>query len=137
MTDTTTTPPTGAATSSCPVSCPVCGQTFTPTPRQIPRRRYCSDRCRKTAWRHRHPGHRSRPGDVSPAVPRPGDVSPAVPRPGDVSPAVPRPGEILHASPARAEPAARCPHCARPVAVIALLVVPAAAQVPAPEVRDG
>ena len=30
MTDTTTTPPTGAATSSCPVSCPVCGQTFTP-----------------------------------------------------------------------------------------------------------
>jgi endogenous inhibitor of DNA gyrase (YacG/DUF329 family) len=146
-------PTTGAATGHCPV----CGQPFTSTPRQRPRRRYCSERCRKTAWRHRHPGHRSRPrnvppavprpgdvspavprpGDVSPAVPRPGDVPPAVPRPGDVSPAVPRPGEILHASPARAEPAARCPHCARPVAVIALLVVPAAAQVPAPEVRDG
>jgi endogenous inhibitor of DNA gyrase (YacG/DUF329 family) len=116
-------PTTGTATGSCPV----CGQPFTSTPRQRPRRRYCSERCRKTAWRHRHPGHRSRPGDVSPAVPRPGDVSPAVPRPG----------EILHASPARAEPAAHCPHCARPVAVIALLVVPAAAQVPAPEVRDG
>jgi endogenous inhibitor of DNA gyrase (YacG/DUF329 family) len=106
-------PTTGAATGHCPV----CGQPFTSTPRQRPRRRYCSERCRKTAWRHRHPGHRSRPGDVSPAVPRP--------------------GEIPHASPARAEPAARCPHCARPVAVIALLVVPAAAQVPAPEVRDG
>ncbi len=116
-------PTTGAATGHCPV----CGQPFTSTPRQRPRRRYCSERCRKTAWRHRHPGHRSRPRDVPPAVPRPGDVSPAVPRPG----------EILHASPARAEPAARCPHCARPVAVIALLVVPAAAQVPAPEVRDG
>ena len=100
-----------------PGHCPVCGQPFTSTPRQRPRRRYCSERCRKTAWRHRHPGHRSRPRDVPPAVPRP--------------------GEILHASPARAEPAARCPHCARPVAVIALLVVPAAAQVPAPEVRDG
>ena len=126
-------PTTGAATGHCPV----CGQPFTSTPRQRPRRRYCSERCRKTAWRHRHPGHRSRPRDVAPAVPRPGDVPPAVPRPGDVPPAVPRPGEILHASPARAEPAARCPHCARPVAVIALLVVPAAAQVPAPEVRDG
>ena len=127
MTDTTTTPPTGAATSSCPVSCPVCGQTFTPTPRQIPRRRYCSDRCRKTAWRHRHPGHRSRPRDLPPAVPRPGDVAPAVPRPGDVP----------DANPTRAEPAARCPHCTRPVAVIALLVVPAAAHVPTPEVRHG
>jgi endogenous inhibitor of DNA gyrase (YacG/DUF329 family) len=116
-------PTAGTATGHCPV----CGQPFTSTPRQRPRRRYCSERCRKTAWRHRHPGHRSRPRDVSPAVPRLGDVSPAVPRPG----------EILHASPARAEPAARCPHCARPVAVIALLVVPAAAQVPAPEVRDG
>jgi endogenous inhibitor of DNA gyrase (YacG/DUF329 family) len=95
-------------------SCPVCGQTFTPTPRQIPRRRYCSERCRKTAWRHRHPGHRSRPRDVPPAVPRPGDVPPAVPRPGDVPPAVPRPGDVAH------EPTARCPHCARPVAVIAV-----------------
>ena len=126
-------PTTGTATGSCPV----CGQTFTSTPHQIPRRRYCSERCRKTAWRHRHPGHRSRPRDVPPAVPRPGDVPLAGPRPGDVSPAVPRPGEILHASPARAEPAARCPHCARPVAVIALLVVPAAAHVTTPEVRDG
>jgi hypothetical protein len=141
MTDTTTTPPTGAATSSCPVSCPVCcpvcGQTFTPTPRQIPRRRYCSDRCRKTAWRHRHPGHRSRPCDLPPAVPRPGDVAPAVPRPGDVAPAISGPDHIPDANPTRAEPAARCPHCTRPVAVIALLVVPAAAHVPTPEVRHG
>ena len=123
MNPTTESPTTGATTGHCPV----CGQTFTSTPRQIPRRRYCSERCRKTAWRHRHPGHRSRPRNVPPAVPRPGDVSPAVPRPGD----------ILHASPARAEPAARCPHCARPGADLALLVVPAAAHVPAPEVRDG
>jgi endogenous inhibitor of DNA gyrase (YacG/DUF329 family) len=128
-------------------TCPVCAQTFTSTPGQIPRRRYCSERCRKTAWRHRHPGRRSRPrdipptaarpGDVSPAVPRPGDVSPTVPRPGDVPPAVPRPDHVPDASAARAEPATRCPHCAQPVAVIALLVIPAAAHVPTPEVRHG
>jgi endogenous inhibitor of DNA gyrase (YacG/DUF329 family) len=87
--------------------CPVCGQTFTPAPHQIPRRRYCSERCRKTAWRRRHPGRR-RPDAVPPAVPRPDAVA------------------------ARAQPAARCPHCARPVAVITLLVTPAAAQVPIP-----
>ena len=93
-------------------NCPVCGRSFTPTPRQIPRRRYCSERCRKTAWRRRHPVRR-RPGPVSPAV----------------SPAVPRPVDVVDA---RAEPAARCPHCARPIAVITLLVTPAAAQVPIP-----
>jgi endogenous inhibitor of DNA gyrase (YacG/DUF329 family) len=97
--------------------CPVCGQPFIPTPRQIPRRRYCSERCRKTAWRHRHPGHRSRPRDVAPAGPRP--------------------DHIPDVSTAQAEPVARCPHCAQPVAVIALLVVPAAAHVPTPEVRHG
>ncbi len=101
-------PTTGTATGSCPV----CGQPFTSTPRQRPRRRYCSERCRKTAWRHRHPGRRRRPDAVSPAVPRPVDVVDAVA--------------------ARAEPAARCPHCARPVTVITLLVAPAAAQVPIP-----
>ncbi len=108
--------------------CPVCGQPFTSTPRQIPRRRYCSERCRKTAWRHRHPGHRSRPRELPPAVA-------PVPRPGDVPPAVPRPDHVPDPTVARAEPTARCPHCARPVAVIALLVVPAAAHVPTPEVR--
>ena len=126
-------PTTGAATGHCPV----CGQPFTSTPRQRPRRRYCSERCRKTAWRHRHPGHRSRPRDLPPAVPRPGDVAPAVPRPGDVAPAISGPDHIPDANPTRAEPAARCPHCTRPVAVIALLVVPAAAHVPTPEVRHG
>jgi endogenous inhibitor of DNA gyrase (YacG/DUF329 family) len=99
-------PTTGAATGHCPV----CGRPFTPAPGQIPRRRYCSERCRKTAWRRRHPGRR---------------------RPD----AVPRPDAVVDAVAARAEPAARCPHCARPVAVITLLVTPAAAQVPIPGAR--
>ena len=96
-------------------NCPVCGRSFTPTPRQIPPRRYCSERCRKTAWRRRHPARR-RPDPVPPAVP----------------PAVPRPVDVIDTVTARAEPAARCPHCARPIAVITLLVTPAAAQVPIP-----
>lgn len=89
-------------------SCPVCGQTFT-REHHRPRRRYCSERCRKAAWRRRHPGRRRRRPDT---VPPPG-----VPRPDTVS------------------PAARCPHCTRPVAVITLLVAPAAAQVPIPGAR--
>jgi endogenous inhibitor of DNA gyrase (YacG/DUF329 family) len=100
-------------------SCPICGHSFSTAHYQTPRRRYCSERCRKTAWRRRHPGRRRRPDAVPPAVP------PAVPRPDDVVDAV-----------ARAEPAARCPHCARPVAVITLLVTPAAATVTPPGAPD-
>jgi endogenous inhibitor of DNA gyrase (YacG/DUF329 family) len=122
-----TTPTTTGPTTT--GRCPVCGQPFTSTPHQIPRRRYCSARCRKTAWRHRHPGHRSRPRELPPAAARP------VPRPDHVPPAVPRPDPVPDPTVARAEPTARCPHCARPVAVITLLVVPAAAHVPTPEVH--
>jgi len=32
-------------------ACPACGQPFTPAGR----RRWCSDACRQTAWRRRHP----------------------------------------------------------------------------------
>jgi endogenous inhibitor of DNA gyrase (YacG/DUF329 family) len=101
-------------------SCPVCGQSFTSEHYQTPRRRYCSERCRKTAWRRRHPGRRHRPD--------------AVARLDAVPPAVARPDDVVDAVSAR-EPAARCPHCARPVAVITLLVAPAAAQVPIPGPR--
>ena len=86
-------------------NCAVCGQGFASEHYQIPRRRYCSERCRKAAWRRRHPGRRR-----------------------------PRPDAVATVT-ARAEPAARCPHCARPVAVITLLVAPAAAQVPIPGAR--
>jgi endogenous inhibitor of DNA gyrase (YacG/DUF329 family) len=108
---------TGTGTTG---SCPVCGQTFTTTAYQLPRRRYCSERCRKTAWRRRHPGRRRRPNPVPDAVAR---LDP-----------VPRPNNLVDAA-ARAEPTARCPHCAGPVAVITLLVAPAAAQVPIPGAR--
>ena len=113
-------------------SCPVCGQTFTSTPRQIPRRRYCSERCRKAAWRRRHPGRRRpRPDAVAPTVARPDPVPRTVPRPDDDFAAL----TVVDPVATRAEPAARCPHCARPVAVITLLVAPAAAHVPIPGAR--
>jgi endogenous inhibitor of DNA gyrase (YacG/DUF329 family) len=107
-------------------NCAVCGQGFASEHYQIPRRRYCSERCRKTAWRRRHPGRRR---------PRPDAVAPTLARPDVVPRTVLRPGDALDTVAARAEPAARCPHCARPVAVITLLVAPAAAQVPIPGAR--
>lgn len=94
--------------------CAACGQPFTTAPHQRPRRRFCSERCRKSDWaRRRHTPQRHR-GDV---VPRPGDVGDVVAPPG--------------------ASAARCPHCARPIAVINLLVAPAAAQVPVPGASHG
>ena len=117
-------------------NCAVCGQGFTSEHYQIPRRRYCSERCRKTAWRRRHPGRRRpRPDAVAPTVARPDPVPRTVPRP------VPRPDDdfdalaVVDTVATPAEPAARCPHCARPVAVITLLVAPAAAHVPIPGAR--
>jgi endogenous inhibitor of DNA gyrase (YacG/DUF329 family) len=115
------TPPTSTG------RCPVCGHDFTTNAHQRPRRRYCSDHCRKTAWRHRHPRTRH------PAVPRPDPVAQPgdVTQHGDVAPDVAAELPVT----ARAEPVARCPHCARPIAVIALLVNPAAATVPTPGAR--
>jgi endogenous inhibitor of DNA gyrase (YacG/DUF329 family) len=112
-----TTPTTPTSTGRCPV----CGHGFTTNPHQRPQRRYCSERCRKTAWRHRHP--HTRP------IPRRGDVA----QPDDVA----RDGDtaVEPSVAARAEPVARCPHCARPIAVITLLVHPAAATVPTPGAR--
>lgn len=40
-----------SATTTPPERCPVCQTAFTRTGRQ----RFCSDACRKTAWRRRHP----------------------------------------------------------------------------------
>lgn len=113
--------------------CAACEQPFTTAAHQRPQRRFCSERCRKNAWQRRHSPRRyradvaarldvgARRGDV---VGRPTDV---VGRPTDIDDVVAPPGAS----------AARCPHCARPIAVINLLVVPAAAQVPVPGASHG
>ena len=101
--------------------CAACGQPFTTALHQRPQRRFCSERCRKNDWQRRHSPQRHR-ADVAArpdVVPRSTDV---VGRPVDVDDVVAPPGAS----------AARCPHCAHPIAVINLLVAPAAAQVPVP-----
>jgi endogenous inhibitor of DNA gyrase (YacG/DUF329 family) len=106
--------------------CAACGQPFTTAAHQRPQRRFCSERCRKNDWQRRHGPQRhradvaARRGDV---VPRPTDV---VGRPVDVGGTA----DDIVAPPGAS--AARCPHCTHPIAVINLLVAPAAAQVPVP-----
>ena len=107
--------------------CAACGQPFTTALHQRPQRRFCSERCRKRDWqrhqRHRHTPQRHRAGLVA----RPAD---GVPRPGDVT-------DVTDVAAPPGASTARCPHCARPIAVINLLVAPAAAQVPVPGTRHG
>jgi hypothetical protein len=124
---TTDTTPTGTA------SCPICRTPFTATQ---PRHRYCSQRCRKTAWRRRHARSSDQDGVPRVVVPRPETV----PHPRDVPRDAPRdvPRDVAAlAGPPETSPPTRCPHCHRPIAVINLLVAPAAAQVSAPRSPHG
>lgn len=91
-------------------ACPICAVDFPATNVQ---RQYCSTRCRKIAWKRRH-----RADQAGPPSPN-----------SDAVPAVPAVASI----PATGAGTPRCPHCAKPVAVINLLVSPAAAHVAAPE----
>ena len=99
--------------------CAACGQPFTTAPHQRPRRRFCSERCRKNDWQRRHTPQHHR----ADAVPRPTDVTDVA----DVADVAGPPGAS----------APRCPHCARPIAVITLLVAPAVAHVPVPGADHG
>lgn len=81
-------------------SCPVCWTTFTPTG---PQHRYCSDRCRKSAYARRH----------APAPPR---SEPAEQQRGPAPVAV------------RA-----CPHCGSEIRIVALLTTREAARPAIPE----
>lgn len=106
-------------------ACAACGQPFTTAAHQRPRRRFCSERCRKSDWQRRRHTPRHRADAV--AGPGDGDGDGVVARRVEVDDVVPPPGAS----------AARCPHCARPIAVINLLVAPAAAQVPVPGAHHG
>ena len=95
-----------------------------PTGRQA-RKRYCSELCRKAAWRVRHRDD----------VPTRDPVSNAVPDP------------VPDRVPDRAVPTAsrddvatrgsqhRCPHCRQPLAIVSVVIPADAAIVPLPEVR--
>ena len=116
--------------------CAACGQPFTTAAHQRPRRRFCSERCRKSDWaRHRHTPRRHRAHDITP--PR-HDVDDPL---HDVDDPLHDVDDPLHdvdddmAPPGAGAP--HCPHCAHPIAVITLLVAPAAAQVPVPRPGHG
>lgn len=99
-------------------SCATCGRPF-PVPANNPRKRYCTPRCRVADWHHRH----DRTGGRQPVTSPNGTADGA----GNAVPnAVPAGNGVPNA-------VARCPHCAQPVAVISLLVAPAAVQVRVPE----
>jgi endogenous inhibitor of DNA gyrase (YacG/DUF329 family) len=83
-------------------------------PANNPNKRYCSPRCRVADWHHHHDrpaGMNSHPEQRQPAA-------------NDVP---------ANGVPGAAPGASRCPHCGQPVAVISLLVPPAAAHVRIPE----
>ena len=88
----------------------------TPTGRQA-RRRYCSEQCRKAAWRHRHRDDTTTRDVVPTNVPDPVHVTTA--------------SRDAAATPDRQH---RCPHCRQPLAIISVVVPAAAAHVPTPEV---
>jgi endogenous inhibitor of DNA gyrase (YacG/DUF329 family) len=102
-------------------ACTNCGQPFTITTKN-PRRRFCSPRCRVADWhaRNDHTRTNERTNDVHPPAN-------AVPN-GE-----PRPNAIPNAV-QTANGVQRCPHCHHELAVIAVLVPPAAAQVGLPGV---
>jgi endogenous inhibitor of DNA gyrase (YacG/DUF329 family) len=82
-------------------------------PANNPAKRFCSPRCRVADWHRRHDRaveDAAIPSGVTNAVPAGGGGRNGV---------------------------ARCPHCARPIAVINLLVAPAAAHVATPAVPHG
>jgi len=86
-----------------------------PADRRQAHRRYCSDTCRKIAWKKRHQDQPADPDSVTGDVTDTGDVTPT--RDG-----VPTPGS-QH----------RCPHCHQSLAVVSVIVPAAAAHVTPPE----
>jgi hypothetical protein len=116
-------------------SCLSCGTIFEVNPR-TPRRRYCTPRCRAEAWRRRHP----RAEAPSPA--NAANVVNGVALTDSVTHgvnAVPRANDATNdaANDDRRATLARCPHCQTPIAVLTLLVPPAAAHVTTPKALNG
>jgi endogenous inhibitor of DNA gyrase (YacG/DUF329 family) len=95
--------------------CLTCGRPFT-VPANNPHKRYCSSRCRVAHWHHRR----------DPA--RPCSAQAGAAAANGVTNDVPGTNAVTNAAP----PTSDCPHCHQPVAVITLLVTPAAAHVPVP-----
>ena len=108
-------------------TCATCGRPF-PELANNPRKRYCTPRCRVADWHSRNDRPNRQPaaslnagGETGNAVPN--AVPNGVPTSNGVPNAVPN-------------AVTRCPHCAQPVAVITLLLAPAAAHIATPAAAD-
>ncbi|MGH3488537.1 MAG: hypothetical protein ACRDP8_11595 [Actinopolymorphaceae bacterium] len=98
--------------------CTSCGQPFTISTKN-PRRRFCSPRCRAADWHARNRTAADADADANDVHPTTNAVPNGEPRPNGVQ---------------TANGVQRCPHCHHELAVIAVLVPPAAANVRLPEV---
>lgn len=121
-------------------ACATCGTTFEVNPR-TPRRRYCTPRCRAEAWRRRHP-LTDAPSPANPANPAnlvnvANGVAQADSVTNEVNPVRPTNHVANVANDDRRATLARCPHCQTPIAVLTLLVPPAAAHVTTPDMFHG
>lgn len=116
--------------------CAWCAAPF-PVPANNPHRRFCSPRCRVADWHFRHdrppgaaPGTRTAVEIAAPDAARADAVATA-----DAVPAV---NAVADPNAAGGNAGtARCPHCRRPVAVLTVLVPPAAAVVAVPVTHAG
>ena len=113
-------------------SCPVCGTRFAPSPRK-PTHTYCCERCRATAWRHRRRDAARRVAELT--AERATSSSTTSTTTTDAN-------HVTHdvgtnnagENEDRNEVTAvqNCPHCRQPIALITLIVSPAAAHVTIP-----
>ncbi|HEX5877630.1 MAG TPA: hypothetical protein VF468_04785 [Actinomycetota bacterium] len=112
-------------------ACATCGQAFTVNPR-TPRRRYCTPRCRAEDWRRRHnPSHAPTSSNAANAA----DGAWLADNVTNVANPVPPANDVANDD--RRASLARCPHCQTPIAVLTLLVPPAAAHVAPPQAHHG
>lgn len=110
-------------------ACITCGQPFQVDPR-TPRRRYCTPRCRAADWRRRH----NRVSSPNPENPMNSNGMTMASLPNDANAVTPA-NDVANDD--RRAALARCPHCHAPVAVLTLLVPPAAAHVSTPPAHHG
>ena len=122
-----------------PRSCPVCGISFTPSPRK-PDHTYCCERCRATAWRHRRRDAARRVAEltahlVTASSTTSNTTTDAHNVTNDVTNDVTNEdGTNVGENEDRNEVNAvqHCPHCHQPIALITLILSPAAAHVTVP-----
>lgn len=117
-------------------SCPVCGTSFTPSPRK-PGHTYCRERCRATAWRHRRRDAARRVAELTAQHPATASSTTNTPTCGGRPVSHDVTNEDGTNSDTNGDPNAvnavqHCPHCRQPIAVITLILSPAAAHVTVP-----